>query len=345
MRKMPVNNIRNQLYSFSIRLIIIILILQMTQPVSVIASPEPTITLLTDFNQVIIKKSILIEWIAEDEHNESLEIYIFYKDQNDIIWQRVNDQSLSNTGSFLWNCSTLQDGHYLLKIEAINSYHNIAHDNSALFTIDNDNSLLSIRQIQFRNLDTENNQYVKDKDTVQLIITIDNANNLTKDRIYADLRCFQKEENVHPNYFNGHIAQWNLSMIKLQQKNANISITVDVDHLEKETIHIMADNTKPTIHINHPINGLYLLNKRFIPIKDTIIIGNIPLDFEANDNYEVEKALIYLDGLLIDEISQPPFFKLIKEKLFGKHIIKIECVDKAANLQTETIALFMWNIF
>jgi len=345
MRTMIVNSIKNQLYSLCTRLVIIIVILNMIQTVTVVASPEPSITLLTDFNQAIIRKTILIEWIAEDEYNESLEIYIFYKNQATVIWQRANDQALSNSGSFLWNCSTMQDGHYLLKIEAINAFNNIAHDNSALFTIDNDNSPLSIRQIQFKNLDTESNQYVKDKDTVQLIVNIDNANNLTKDCIYADLRCFQEEAYVHPDYFNGYTAHWNLSMITLQQKNANISITVDVDHLEQETIHIIADNTKPTIHINHPINGLYILNKRFIPIEDTVIIGNIPLDFEANDNYEVEKARIYLDGLLIDEIYQPPFFKLIKEKLFGKHFIKIECVDKAANMQTETIALFMWNIF
>jgi len=111
------------------------------------------------------------------------------------------------------------------------------------------------------------------------------------------------------------------------------------------TIRTFHDTNPPSVDIIKPRPGIYLDDKRIIPLpKQTILIGGINIEVETFDEeLSIERVEIYIDDNMVANISEPPYTYNWEEKGFGKHVIKVISYDIADNHAEDNIAV--WKIF
>jgi len=90
-------------------------------------------------------------------------------------------------------------------------------------------------------------------------------------------------------------------------------------------------------------NFLYIFNREIMKIEKTIIIGYINVEAEVICDIDIDEVYFYLNGILMEKDSTPPFeWNWIKPSL-GKYILKV--VAKAGALskekEIETIAVII----
>ncbi|MCD6171407.1 MAG: hypothetical protein J7J36_03195 [Thermoplasmata archaeon] len=107
---------------------------------------------------------------------------------------------------------------------------------------------------------------------------------------------------------------------------------------------IREDNNPPFVHIKRPRGHLYIADREIIPTFKTIVIGRITVDTYAFD-YEtgIEKVEFYVDNSLKEVKREPPYNWLWNENAIGNHAIKVIAFDKAGNVNTDMIRIFIIN--
>jgi len=328
---------------FVIGIIFVMIYSTLFSPLMIISADEyPTVILLSPLQGSIIKKSVLVSWEAFDSKDDSLQIYIYCNNQAEDTWFRIHDQALDNTGEYVWDCSDLSDGHYFLKIEAMNSEKKLGIDNSGLIHIDNDNSNLRISKTSIVNLDTGSNKYVRNGDTLRITATIVNGNHIIREQITADLNCFGLDL-VIPDMFDGSVATWDILFVSCQIKDGLVSIFFNLDFLDQSTLEITVDNTEPIVNVSSPVGGLYVFSKKIIPLKSTFIIGKIPLTIQVDDNFGISYVRVNLDGILYETLYDGPYELKINKRLVGTHRLTINVEDFAGNIVSQTFSFRVFN--
>jgi len=106
-----------------------------------------------------------------------------------------------------------------------------------------------------------------------------------------------------------------------------------------------SDIEPPYITIEKPKLGyLYLFDKELFPLlKNTIILGKIKIRVVELGASDVEKVLFYIDGNLMESVSNAPFEWLWDDKSFSKHEIEIHVYDENNNINRKTINV--WKFF
>ena len=108
---------------------------------------------------------------------------------------------------------------------------------------------------------------------------------------------------------------------------------------------ITADNTVPELSIIKPENGLYLFNRRFLPLGRTIIFGPITIEIDADDTSGISKVEFYVDNELEETVIDDPFDWYMNLRLLRKHNLKIIAYDHAGNTATESKDITVYNFF
>ena len=145
---------------------------------------------------------------------------------------------------------------------------------------------------------------------------------------------------------NGNTATWNLDNVVCNPSNGLITVKVTVDNIDTNTGSITADNTQPTLNILKPEdNYIYLLNRRFIPWKNTLILGSLTVETETSDNYFVDHVEFYIDDTLKQTITGGPYEWYMNQKMTGQHELKIITYDSAGNKDTQVLDMKVFNLF
>ncbi|KAA0010994.1 MAG: hypothetical protein FE037_04370 [Thermoplasmata archaeon] len=111
------------------------------------------------------------------------------------------------------------------------------------------------------------------------------------------------------------------------------------------TIRAFYDTNPPYVEIIRPKPGIYLMDRRIMPLlRQTILIGESSIETETFDReLSVERVEIYIDDNMVANISEPPYIYKWKERGFGRYTIKVISYDTAGNHAEDSIAV--WKIF
>lgn len=307
-------------------------------------SDIPEVDFIYPVENALVKKTLNITWLARDLDGSNLDIVLYYSNENDDDWIRINDEPLENDGIHRWDCSNLIDGHYQLYMNAVDFDNNIGHDKSGVFTIDNDNSLLSISSIMIKDTTIDSTEFVKNGDAVEISAKILHGAHVHKEDISADLSCFVLSNNVPPDSFDGSTAIWTLPYITCATENGILQIDIDVDTLVQASKTIISDNLPPDLEIIAPRNGLYILQRKLFSIESIFVIGKIPILLEASDNFGIENIKIYVDNELYSTLNKAPYDTEINRKMVGFHNINVKIIDKAHNDIDISFTVFCFNL-
>ena len=291
--------------------------------------------------------TVSIDWFAADSNHqgESLPIYIFYKASSDDTWTRINDDALPNTGQYDWDVGSLSDGGYILLIEAVNSCKGVAHETSDPFMVDNSHAMSNITEISIIDATINSSQWVKNGDTVEIIVKMTETLGLSMDEIKANLTSFGCGANVSPDSFDGYTARWILTDVQCVTPNGAIAINVKVGDIDEVSATISADNTKPELTIDKPEGGFYMFNRKIIPLEKSIILGAFTFEFNVNDNGGIEKTEIYINEELKTTLPEGSFEWYMNMGISGKHSLKFVTYDYAGNKDTVSTMITMFNLF
>ena len=292
---------------------------------------------------------VTVEWIAVDHDypgSQSIDmpIYLYYSPDDGKTWRQINDV-LPNTGEYSWDTNSLSDGSYMLLIEALDKNMNVAHEQSKPFTIDTGYTGLKVTDVQITDTSINSRYWVKDGDDITITASITGGTYLNKEDITADLSGFGYSTQVIANDYDGFIATWRVTNAICTPSDGSISVRVTVDNAESNIASITADNTIPEITIIKPLNYLYFLNKRFLPLSQPLIIGPITIELNTYDSSGIEKAEFYIDNELEETVTKEPFRCYLNKKLKGEYKLDIIISDYAGNIESASKMLRFFNLF
>ena len=103
---------------------------------------------------------------------------------------------------------------------------------------------------------------------------------------------------------------------------------------DSTTVYIyVMDDQPPFVEIKKPRGGLYLNNRKImpLPLDKAIVIGMIAIRANASDNVGVKNVEFYIDNVLKHINYTMPYYWLWNETVFGKHEIKVVAYDFSGN--------------
>jgi len=109
------------------------------------------------------------------------------------------------------------------------------------------------------------------------------------------------------------------------------------------TATIKANLTEPCVTIQCPNKGLYLNNKKIIPLQRQIIIGPIDIMADAASNHPIIRVKFFIDNTLqLIDTEAPYQFTWSTHNRWGKHSVKVIAVDSTEASAVEELTV--WKI-
>jgi hypothetical protein len=94
-----------------------------------------------------------------------------------------------------------------------------------------------------------------------------------------------------------------------------------------------------------PLDGLYILNRKMMPLPFPLIIGAITIEVEAIDAMsEVEKVEFYIDDELRSSDCIVPYEWLLDETIFFDHTIAAVAYDVVGHTATDEIVIMIFHL-
>jgi hypothetical protein len=274
-------------------------------------------------------------WFAHDDNDPNLDIYI-YADAVKVAGP------IPNTGSYMWSSSSISDGTYDFIVEAFSGMRIVNFDTAEDVTVDNGYAGVKVASVEITDTTTGSTQWVKNGDTVEITASITGAQHLNSWEITADLTGFGL--GINPaDHWDGYTAHWLVTSIRCPD-DGEITVTVYADGISNSAT-ITADNNGPQISIVKPDAGLYLFNRKFLPISNTIILGPITFEIDATDTSGISKVEYYIDNDLKAVVEEEPFNWYMNLKLLGTHKLEIKVFDLAGNTNVAEMFATIWNLF
>jgi hypothetical protein len=277
-------------------------------------------------------------WFALDDHDPDLDIYLYYLGSVGKIAGPI-----ANTGEYSWDTTSVSDGTYDLKVEALNDL-GILNFDSATVTIDNGYAGVKVSNVLITDTSIGSTQWVKNGDTVEITADITGGQTLDRLDITADLSGFGLGTSFFADSFDGHTARWLVTDVSCNPSDGLITVTITADG-ESNSATITADNNAPEVTIIKPDSGLYLFNTRLLPIAKTVIVGPITIEISADDNSGTSTVEFYVDDDRKATITEEPFDWYLNLRLLGEHTLKAVVFDGAGNTATAEQTATIWNIF
>ncbi len=92
------------------------------------------------------------------------------------------------------------------------------------------------------------------------------------------------------------------------------------------------DTIPPSVEIIKPLDGIYIVNIRILPLGIPFIIGSVDIIVEAvDDESGIDKVEFYIDGNLEETIETSPYKWRWNKIMFFRHTIKVIGYDNADN--------------
>lgn len=287
---------------------------------------------------------INIIWHAFDNFSgKNLTIDIDYSPNNGKEWlDLVTD--IENTNRYKWDTRTVPNGYqYIIRLYATDKSNNTARDiSSKRFIINNDCPYVS--KIIITDITIDNTHYVQNEHDV--VITANVIDGSLKDgdtdRIWADLSAFGFTNPKNPDSYNDTVAIWKLTNVICNPPNGFLNVTVKAEdsnfNIGEDMGNIYADNTPPNIRITKPDRGLYLLDRKILPLPITIILGKITVIVSAEDEHSQVGIVHFYINWCLKFICEPPFEWRCDETISGKYNLQVVGYDMAENYRIHEIS-------
>jgi len=301
----------------------------------------PIIKLVSPQDGETLSGVITLKWYAIDSSDTSLDIYLYYTNDK-IVWSRLNGVLHNNvdlhSGEYQLDTTMFSDGEYIFKIEAVNNYNALSFDDSGTFTIFNGYQGVKIVQVIITDKTISSTKWVKNGDRVEISTDLTGGQGLKKEDIYADLSGFGKNTHVIPDSYNGQTARWFITNVKCDTNKGEISILISINLGDSKTGKINVDNDKPEVVFVEPINGLYIFNRKLLPISRIIILGPVNYKTKVDDLISgVDYVEFYIDDELENICTENPFEWYMHKRLRGEHTISVKVYDYAGNMNSAQI--------
>lgn len=128
--------------------------------------------------------------------------------------------------------------------------------------------------------------------------------------------------------------------------NGNIFVNIIVKKIEEKKLTIISDNLPPKAKIAYPISGLYLLNKKIIPLQNTIFIGRPHIKLEIDDVAGINQISYYLNNNLIQVTEEPVMDNVyLNQRMIGNQLFSAVISDYAGNKKTIDHKMMIINLF
>ena len=86
--------------------------------------------------------------------------------------------------------------------------------------------------------------------------------------------------------------------------------------------------------VKNPQHGLYVFNKRIVPMTSTLVIGKVTIEVDVSDYVNVDRVEIYVNDKQTANMSTTPFNWEWKEPSFGKKTVTIKTFSKEGFSET-----------
>ena len=107
---------------------------------------------------------------------------------------------------------------------------------------------------------------------------------------------------------------------------------------------IYIDDTKPSIKIMKPDNGIYFNNSKKLDFFTPVIIGPIQIEFEASDiGYGLDHIELFISDEKKWNFTEESFVYTWDEPLFGKYTLKVIAYDNSNNKAEDNLEV--WKFF
>ncbi|KAA0003512.1 MAG: hypothetical protein FE048_01365 [Thermoplasmata archaeon] len=97
-----------------------------------------------------------------------------------------------------------------------------------------------------------------------------------------------------------------------------------------------------SIKITQPTNGLYIQNKKIIPLAFPLVIGEIIIQARSSQD-SIDRVEFYIDGEIRSVDYEAPYTWLWDEKIVGGHTVKAVAYDKVGNIATDEQGVWIFN--
>ncbi len=107
---------------------------------------------------------------------------------------------------------------------------------------------------------------------------------------------------------------------------------------------IIIESEPPELTILSPKTGIYIRNKKILPLPIPIIFGEITISANASDKISgMSHVDFYIDGIFKSNINTSPYSWNWSERVFLKHEIKLAAYDNVGNNVTQEMKV--WKFF
>jgi PKD repeat protein len=101
---------------------------------------------------------------------------------------------------------------------------------------------------------------------------------------------------------------------------------------------------EPSISIQQPQNGLYLMNKKIVSLHRSWVIGSLTVYVDTSSRYPITKVKFLLDNQIQTiDTTAPYFWTWSQQTSRGRHVIKVIAVDSQDASAVDQITV--WKLF
>ncbi len=170
----------------------------------------------------------------------------------------------------------------------------------------------------------------------------------TGEKVYFDGYAYggTKPYSYTWHFGDGGIASGkNVSHIYSERGKYNVSLVVKDSNGYYDIAHTIVtvyegETQPPEISILKPMHGLYINDRKIIPLPMSVVVGKITIEIEASDEQSgVEMVYLYIDDSIVENITQKPY-EYVYEPSQGIHFISAIAYDYAGNSAQADTVLF-----
>ena len=114
-------------------------------------------------------------------------------------------------------------------------------------------------------------------------------------------------------------------------------IDVDLQIKSKDACFLVIKKSGSGVSITKPRNGLYIFDRKILPLHGTVVVGGVTITVEASK--DTSKVEFYIDNDLKYTDDTYPFSWFWDERKFGIHTIKVLGYNQSEK-QTDVVSVF-----
>jgi outer membrane protein assembly factor BamB len=121
---------------------------------------------------------------------------------------------------------------------------------------------------------------------------------------------------------------------------ATFTVTDNEGNSSSDTANVTISYALPTVTITKPVNGLYIMDTRILPLRKCIIIGQITIEADAHQEpLGIARVEFSIDNKLKSTDTEAPYNWIWRSLSFSKHTITVTAYDNSGKCIKSSISV------